>query len=230
MASASRTAVTAALAGNLALVALKATAAATTGSSAMFAETLHSVADTGNQALMLLGLRLAVRPPDERHPFGHGRDVFFWAFVVSGLIFTVGGVFSLWEGAAAFRHPRQPETFAWAYGVLGGAFVFESASFSVALRALLRDKGDQPILDYLRDARDPAVDAVAGLQTMHLGPISLLIALEIRFRPNLRADDVAAAVTRLERAIRAGLRATPGRHVVLIEPVTERAAAPGAAA
>jgi len=312
MASESRTAVVAALAGNLALVVLKATAAAITGSSAMFAETLHSLADTGDQALLLLGLRLAVRPPDARHPFGHGRNVFFWAFVVSGLLFGVGGVLSLWEAASAFRHPRQHEGFAWAYGVLAGALVFESASLSVALRSLLREKGTQAIRDYLRDARDPtiltvvcedgaalmsiaiaaaglaltqttgspawdavatvligtiliavavalavdnyslligetapgdvethirtlaardpAVETVAGLQTMHLGPISLLVALEIRFRPELHAGEVATAVERLEHAIRAGLRPTPGRHVVLIEPVARGADTRGAAA
>src|SRR6266481_841178 len=83
MADDSKRAVVAALAGNVGLAVLKGVAAAMTGSAAMFAETLHSIADSGNEVLLFLGMRLARRPPDERHPLGHGRDVYFWAFVVS---------------------------------------------------------------------------------------------------------------------------------------------------
>src|SRR5262245_26507103 len=100
----SKTAVTAALLGNLALAVLKGIAAAVTGSAAMFAETLHSIADTGNQLLLFLGMRLADRPPDRRHPFGHGRNVYFWAFVVSLLLFSLGGAFSIWEGVRKILH------------------------------------------------------------------------------------------------------------------------------
>ena len=89
MAEESKTAVIAAFAGNAALAVLKGMAAGFTGSAAMLAETFHSVADTGNQVLLFLGMRLAKRPPDARHPFGHGRDVYFWAFVVAVMLFTV---------------------------------------------------------------------------------------------------------------------------------------------
>ncbi|HEX7786157.1 MAG TPA: cation transporter, partial [Methylomirabilota bacterium] len=87
----SRTAVTAALLGNAALALLKGTSAVFTGSAAMLAETFHSIADTGNQALLFLGMRLARRPPDQAHPFGHGKNIYFWAFVVSMMLFTLGG-------------------------------------------------------------------------------------------------------------------------------------------
>lgn len=91
----SRTAVIAALVGNTGLAVLKGISAAATGSAAMLAETFHSVADTGNQILLLLGLRLARRPPDDAHRFGHGRNVYFWAFVVSVMLFTLGGAFAI---------------------------------------------------------------------------------------------------------------------------------------
>jgi len=110
----SRTAVLAAIVGNAALAALKAGAALTTGSAAMLAETFHSVCDTGNQALLLLGMRLARRPPDARHPLGHGQNVYFWSFVVSMLLFSVGGAFSIWEGGstcATTAIPRFPPSF-----------------------------------------------------------------------------------------------------------------------
>src|SRR2546427_12975911 len=93
----SKTAVIAALTGNAALAVLKGVAAGVTGSVAMLAESLHSVADTGNQILLFVGLRLADRPPDRPHPFGHGKNVYFWAFVVSMLLFSVGGAFAIWE-------------------------------------------------------------------------------------------------------------------------------------
>jgi cation diffusion facilitator family transporter len=152
----SKAAVVAAFAGNAALAALKAVAAAMTGSAAMLAETFHSLSDTGNQALLLLGMRLARRPPEPRHPFGHGRNVYFWAFVVSIVLFTAGGAFSIWEGVEKFLHPRgEPGGYPWAYGVLAGALVFESMSITVALRALAQVKGRQSIADYVRDNRDP---------------------------------------------------------------------------
>ena len=90
----SRTAVMAALLGNAALAVLKGAAAVSTGSAAMLAETLHSVADTGNQGLLFLGMRLAKRPPNQRHPFGHGQNIYFWGFVVSVMLFALGGAFA----------------------------------------------------------------------------------------------------------------------------------------
>src|SRR5690242_12975387 len=100
----SKTAVVAALAGNASLAVLKGISAAATGSAAMLAETFHSIADTGNQVLLLLGLRLAQRPADEAHRFGHGRNIYFWAFVVAVMLFSLGGAFAIWEAVQKFRH------------------------------------------------------------------------------------------------------------------------------
>jgi cation diffusion facilitator family transporter len=147
----------AALLGNGALVVLKGIAAAATGSSAMVAETFHSVADTGNQALLLLGQRSSRRPPDETHPFGYGRSVYFWSFVVSVMLFTVGGAAAIGEAVRTFLHPHQHESFAWAYAVLAGAFVFEGISFAVAFRTMRRVQGPHPFPKFWRDSRDPTL-------------------------------------------------------------------------
>src|SRR5262249_57470111 len=105
MASESKTAVVAALLGNAALVILKAVTAAMTGSAAMLAETFHSLADTGNQVLLFVGMRLSERPPDRAHPFGHGMNTYFWAFVVSAMLFTLGGAVAIWEAGHKFIRP-----------------------------------------------------------------------------------------------------------------------------
>jgi cation diffusion facilitator family transporter len=153
----SRGAVVAALLGNLGLATLKGVAAAVTGSAAMLAETLHSLADTGNQVLLFVGMRLARRPPDAAHPFGHGTNVYFWAFVVSGMLFTLGGGFAIWEAVRSWLHPAPHGHTGWAFAVLGGAAVFESASLAIAVRALQRDRGGRPLRDYVRDSRDPTL-------------------------------------------------------------------------
>ena len=123
----SRTAVLAALLGNLALAILKGVSAAITGSAAMLAETFHSIADTGNQVLLFVGMRMARWPPDEDHPFGHGKNVYFWSFVVSVMLFTLGGAFSIWEGIRKVLHAGAAQPMRWAFFVLGGAVVFESS-------------------------------------------------------------------------------------------------------
>jgi cation diffusion facilitator family transporter len=128
--SESKIAVVAALVGNGALTLLKGISAAATGSAAMLAETFHSAADTGNEALLLLGMRAARRPPDEQHPFGHGKNVYFWAFVVSVVLFAIGGAFSVWEGVRKLLHGDEHAVSAWAYAILAGAFVFEAISLS----------------------------------------------------------------------------------------------------
>jgi cation diffusion facilitator family transporter len=172
----SKTAVAAALIGNASLAILKGVSAVFTGSAAMLAETFHSIADTGNQALLFLGMYLGDRPPDRRHPFGHGRNVYFWAFVVSMMLFSLGGAFSIWEAIRKFLHGGAHEAvgLAWAYGVLAGGFVFESLSFGVALTTLIRAKGPRTLRQYWRDNRDPTLPTVLLEDTAAL--VSLLVA------------------------------------------------------
>jgi cation diffusion facilitator family transporter len=157
----SKTAVTAALLGNAALAVMKGVAAASTGSAAMLAETFHSIADTGNQVLLFVGMRLSERPPDRRHGFGHGKDVYFWAFVVALLLFSLGGAFSIWEGVHKLRGGGEHGgSVWWSYAVLAAGFVFESLSLAVALRALLKAKGRKSLRGYWRDNRDPTIPTV----------------------------------------------------------------------
>jgi cation diffusion facilitator family transporter len=305
VAAESRTAVFAALAGNAALAVLKGVAAAVSGSAGMLAETFHSLADTGNQLLLILGMRMARRPPDVVHPFGHGKNVYFWAFVVSVMLFTLGGAVSIWEAVHKLMKPGEaPGEHAWAYGVLASGFVFETASLAVALRALRRARGGQTLREFLRESRDPslltvvledsaalvslalataglglsqatgapgwdaaasaaiglvlvgvavvlafenhslllgesapadvltavrrvvsedpAVEALVRLDTMHLGPESLLVALGVRFRRSLRADEVDAAAARLRRRVREAVGRATTEQMILVEPTPER--------
>lgn len=106
-ASTNRRVVLAALFGNGAVAVTKFAAAAITGSSAMLSEGVHSLVDTTNQVLMLHGLRRAAKPPDESHPFGYGRELYFWAFIVALMVFALGAGISLYEGVTHLRHPRQ---------------------------------------------------------------------------------------------------------------------------
>jgi cation diffusion facilitator family transporter len=171
----SKTAVMAALLGNGALAVMKGVAAASTGSAAMLAETLHSIADTGNQALLFLGMRLSERPPDRRHGFGHGKDVYFWAFVVSVMLFSLGGAFSIWEGVRKLVHGSLHEgSVWWSFTVLAGGFVFESISLGIALHALRKAKGNKTLRGYWRDNRDPTLPTVVLEDTAAL--ISLGVA------------------------------------------------------
>jgi cation diffusion facilitator family transporter len=169
----SRPAVLAALLGNLALAILKGVSAAVTGSAAMLAETFHSCADTGNQALLFVGMRLARRPADEGHPFGHGKNVYFWSFVVSVMLFTLGGAFSIWEGLRKVMHPGESPPLGWAFAVLAGAAVFESISLGIAARSVWRRKGDRTLREYVRENRDPT------LLTVMLEDTSALISLSL---------------------------------------------------
>jgi cation diffusion facilitator family transporter len=158
--SGSRKVIYAALAGNLAIAVTKFAAAGYTGSSAMFSEAIHSAVDTGNQGLLLLGLRRAARPPDPQHPFGHGMELYFWAFVVALLIFSLGGAFSIYEGIQKIWTP-EPMRNAWVnYAVLGLAIVFEGFSFRVALREFRRMHLGERLWSAIRASKDPSVFAV----------------------------------------------------------------------
>src|SRR5438105_6271196 len=130
----SKTTVIAALAGNLLVALTKFVAAALTGSSAMLSEAVHSLVDTGNEVLLLYGMKRADRPPDGAHPFGHGREIYFWSFIVALLIFSLGAGLSVYEGIHHVLHPVPIERPVVSYVVIGLAFLFESASWRVAFR------------------------------------------------------------------------------------------------
>jgi cation diffusion facilitator family transporter len=123
----------AALAANSGIATAKFVAFAFTGSASMLAEGIHSVADTSNQALLLFGVRRSKREATELHPFGYGRERYFWSFMVAVVLFTVGSVFSIVEGYDKLRHPHEVESLRWAIGVLSVAIVLEALSFRTAI-------------------------------------------------------------------------------------------------
>jgi cation diffusion facilitator family transporter len=283
MATESRTAIFAAIAGNLAIAATKLTAAFFTGSSAMLSEGIHSIVDTGNGGLMLLGLRQSRKKPDANHPFGHGKELYFWSLVVAILIFALGSGMSIYEGVIHLAHPQLHHP-GWNYLVLAFAIVFESISYYFAIKAFRKEMSGQGIFQTIRASKDPTtftilfedtaallglvvafcgiflghqlnnpyLDGVASIViglilaavasflafeskglligegvdprvlasirsiaradpavaqvrkslTMHFSPNDVLLTLDLGFKKHLTAEKIAAAIERLERAIR----------------------------
>jgi cation diffusion facilitator family transporter len=166
-----------ALGANLLIAVTKFIAAGFTGSSAMLSEGIHSVVDTGNEVLLLLGLKKSRKPPDAGHPFGHGKELYFWSLIVAVALFGVGGGMSVYEGITHLQHPRALEALAWSYGVLGAAFVFETVSWIIAVRALLPEIREEGLWQAVRTSKDPSVvtvlfedsAALAGLVVAFLG-------------------------------------------------------------
>lgn len=155
--STTKTVVYAALAGNLAIAVIKFVAAAMTGSSAMLSEAVHSVVDTVNELLLLYGMKRAAEGPDESHPFGYGRELYFWSFIVTLLVFAVGAGVSLYEGVVHLRNPEAMTNPLINYLVLGISFVCEVTSWWVALKAFRATKGKQGYFDAFRVSKDPGV-------------------------------------------------------------------------
>ncbi|HET8677385.1 MAG TPA: cation diffusion facilitator family transporter [Blastocatellia bacterium] len=285
MASASsKKAVYAAIAGNLAIAITKFVAAFITGSSAMLSEGIHSVVDTGNGALLLFGIRMSRKPADPSHPFGYGKELYFWTLIVAILIFAVGGGMSLYEGISHLKHPTELRDPLWNYLVLGFALVFEGFAWGIAFKEFRKTQGNMSLLKAVRASKDPttftvlfedsaamlgllvaflgiflghrlnnpyldgvaaiiiglilavvavllayeskgllvgegasretienicalaqkdpAVERVMPPLTMHFGPQEVLLNLDIKFRPGLSAEEIEAAVDRMEAAIR----------------------------
>jgi len=146
----------AALAANLGIAAAKFVAAAITGSSSMLTEGVHSVVDSGNQGLLLYGQRRARRPPDAEHPFGYGRELYFWAFVVAILIFGLGAGVSVYEGWKHIQHPEHLRDPLVNYIVLGVAMLLEGTSWGIALKEFAASKGEMGWWEAVRESKDPA--------------------------------------------------------------------------
>jgi cation diffusion facilitator family transporter len=185
----SKVAIYAAIAANVAIAVTKFVVAGITGSSAMLSEGIHSTVDTFNGVLLLVGLKLSQRPATPEHPFGHGKELYFWSLIVAVLIFGLGGGMSFYEGVQHIRNPEPMQDPLWNYVVLGGAGVFEGASFVIALRQFLKEAGGTPFWEALHRSKDPTTytvlaedsAALAGLVVAALG-----IALSHRFeKPEL---------------------------------------------
>ncbi len=146
----------AAIAANIGIVLAKWIAAHVTGSSAMFSECIHSVVDTGNGGLLLLGLRFSRKPADELHPFGYGKELYFWTMVVALAVFAVGGGMSIYEGFTHILHPHALEHLTATYTVLLCSAVFEGTSLLYALRTFGKSHVGMTLWRSIRKSKDPA--------------------------------------------------------------------------
>lgn len=173
--SGSKKVIYAALAGNLLIAATKFVAAFFTGSSAMLSEGVHSLVDTGNGGLLLYGLHRANRPADQSHPFGHGRELYFWSFLVALLVFALGAGVAFYEGLIHILNPEPTRNIVVNYVVLGLSIVFEGGSWLVALKEFRRSKGRLGYYEAVRVSKDPSVFTVLFEDSAAL--LGLFIAL-----------------------------------------------------
>ncbi|CAM5448101.1 cation diffusion facilitator family transporter [Streptomyces aurantiogriseus] len=153
-------AIVAALVANLAIAASKFVAFAFSGSSSMLAEGVHSLADSGNQALLLVGGKKAQREATPQHPFGYGRERYIYAFLVSIILFSVGGMFALYEGYEKIKHPHEIEHWYWPVGVLVFAIIAESFSFRTAIKESNVLRGRKSWTEFVRHAKAPELPVV----------------------------------------------------------------------
>ncbi len=173
--NASTKVIIAALIGNAAISITKFFAAFMTGSSAMLSEGIHSLVDTGNQVLLLHGMKQAKKPADEEFPFGHGKEIYFWSFVVAILIFAVGSGVSIYEGIRHVIHPSQIENPMVNYVVLGLAMVFEGGAWFFAFKEFGKVKGKRGYIEAVQRGKDPSMFVVLFEDSAAL--LGLLIAL-----------------------------------------------------
>ena len=232
----SRLTLFAALAANLGIAVAKFVAAAISGSSAMLTEGFHSVVDSLNQVLLLYGQKRSERPPDARHPFGYGRELYFWSFVVAILIFATGAGLSIYEGLRHIRVPEPLRSPLINYVVLAIAVLLEGASWLIAVRAFDKARGDQGWWEAVRRSKDPAsfiilfedsaamfglIVAGAGITLSHMtgdarwdGAASVLIGLALA--------GVALALARESKGLLIGEPADPALEAAVRSAINRR--------
>lgn len=153
----SKTAVVAALIGNSLIAVSKFVAGFITSSAAMFAEAFHSVADAGNQVLLLRGINVSRRAPSVRHPFGRGKEVYFWSLMVAVMLFVAGGVLAIQRGIDAIQHPHEISSYTVNYAVLGAAIIIEAFTFRVAFKQFNAVRGSRRMWRSMRETKDSAL-------------------------------------------------------------------------
>lgn len=151
-----------ALGANFAIAVAKGVAAFFTGSSAMLAETVHSLADCGNQLLLLLGMKQAKRPASPDYPLGYGKAIYFWSFLVAVMLFTVGGMFSLYEGIHKLQQPEPLKQWWWAAGVLVFGIVAEAVSMRACLQEVNKVRGGRTLWQWFRQSRQAELVVIFG--------------------------------------------------------------------
>ena len=156
----SRKAIIAAFFANLGIAVAKFAGFLVTGSAGLLAEAGHSLADTGNQGLLMFGSKRGSRPADRAHPFGYGPERYFWSFVVALVLFSMGGLFALYEGISKLQHPHEIEGASLAYGILIVAIALETFSLRTAVKEANHSRGDRSWWTYIRTAKSPELPVV----------------------------------------------------------------------
>jgi cation diffusion facilitator family transporter len=209
-----------AMAANAVIAVSKFAAGLISGSSAMLSEGIHSVVDTGNELLLLLGIHRSKKPADQLHPFGYGKELYFWSLIVAILLFGLGGGMSIYEGITHLQHPAVIQNPAWNYVVLGIAFIAEGTSWAIALKKLLgKKRRGRGLWQALRASKNPAVfvvlaedsAALAGILVAFLG-----VLLGHRLQ-NPYLDGTASIIIGLILATVAGFLAYESRDLLLGE-------------
>lgn len=195
MASGSKKVIYAAMIGNGLIAIAKFVGASITGSSAMLSEGIHSVVDTGNQGLLLYGMSRAKRPADEKHPFGYASEIYFWAFIVAMLIFSIGAGISIYHGVEKVLHPHPVTDPTINYIILGLAIVFEGFAWYIAYREFSSTKGKKSIFQAVQESKDPTIFTVLFEDTAALlGLVVAMIGIFIAVQYDLPWVDGAASI------------------------------------
>ena len=191
----SKIAIYGAIGANVAIAATKFTVAGITGSSAMLSEGVHSAVDTFNGVLLLVGLKLSQRPATAEHPFGHGKELYFWSLMVAVLIFGLGGGVSFYEGIQHIRNPEPMTDPTWNYIVLGAAMLFEGISFGIALKQFRGESRGRPFWNALHSSKDPTTYTVLAEDSAALvGLLVAAIGIFLSHELNIPELDGAASV------------------------------------
>jgi cation diffusion facilitator family transporter len=183
------------LAVNVVIACSKGVAAALTGSGALLAETLHSFADCGNQLLLLVGIRQSARPADPKHPLGYGRVMYFYSFIVALLLFTGGGVFSIYEGTHKLGHPEPVGDITVGLIILGISICLEGWSLYGNLQEMKKRRGSKPLFQYIKDTKDSDLIVVFGENSAAvLGLVLALASIVISKQTNDGRWDAAGSI------------------------------------
>jgi cation diffusion facilitator family transporter len=217
----------AALAGNVAIAITKFVAAAITGSAAMLSEGVHSLVDSANELLLLYGLKCAARPADTSHPFGYGRELYFWSFMVALLVFALGALASIYHGYEQLVEPRPIERAGINYAVLAASFAFEAGSSWLAFSDFHAQKGDRGYVEAFRRSKD-AVTLTVLLENI-AALLGLLIAAAgiaaAQWLDMPRLDGVASILIGLVLAVAALLLARETKALLLGESARSQVSA-----